>query len=133
VAEPAPPAATGSLKERLASELRQQKKAFAADAVEHAEVVENGALIEFLVSRQHMLSLRGPEVAQGLEKLLGRQIKTKITIIESAPPVAPPPDPQAPVQGGEEALKRALEHPEVRRAQELFPGSTVRSVRDLKE
>jgi hypothetical protein len=30
-------------------------------------------------------------------------------------------------------MRRALDNPEVQRAQELFPGSTVRSVRDLKE
>ena len=123
----------GSLKQRLASMLHSQKKAFTADAVEHAEVVETGGVVEFLVPRQHMLSLRGPEVGQCLEALMGRPVKTKITISESAAPAPSPEAAPAGPQGSEEALKRALEHPEVRKAQELFPGAAVRSVRDLKE
>ncbi len=131
---PDPPsgAADESLKQRLVAMLHSQKKAFAADAAEHAEVVENGATVEFLVPRQHMLSLRGPEVSQCLESLLGRPVKIKITITETAASAATP-VPESRPQGEEEAMKRALENPEVRRAQELFPGSTVRSVRDLKE
>ena len=78
-----------------------------------------------------MLSLRGPEVGQCLESLLGRPVKIKITINETA--AIPAVEPASEPQDGGEAMKRALEHPEVRRAQELFPGSTVRSVRDLKE
>jgi len=125
------PPAEGSLKQRLASMLHSQKKAFTADAVEHAEVIENGGTVEFLVPRQHMLSLRGPEVAQCLEALLGRPMKTKITISEGVTPA--PEAAEARPQGSDEALKRALDHPEVQKAQELFPGSAVRSVRDLKE
>jgi len=129
--ESAPPPADGSLKQRLVASLQSQKKSFAADAAEHAEVVENGGTVEFLVPRQHMLSLRGPEVGQCLESLLGRPVKIKITINETA--AIPAVEPASEPQDGGEAMKRALEHPEVRRAQELFPGSTVRSVRDLKE
>jgi hypothetical protein len=33
----------------------------------------------------------------------------------------------------DEAARRALEHPEVKRFQETFPGSQVRAVRNLKE
>lgn len=113
--------------------LHSQKKAFTADAVEHSEVIENGAVVEFLVPRQHMLSLRGPEVGQCLEALLGRPAKTKITITEGVTPAAAPEAADSKPQGSGEALKRALEHPEVQKAQELFPGSAVRSVRDLKE
>ncbi|MBA3974935.1 MAG: DNA polymerase III subunit gamma/tau [Candidatus Solibacter sp.] len=128
-----PPPAEGSLKQRLASMLQRQKKAFTADAVEHAEVIENGGTVEFLVPRQHMLSLRGPEVSQCLEALLGRPAKTKITINDSVTAAPAPEAAAARPQGSDEALKRALDHPEVQKAQELFPGSAVRSVRDLKE
>jgi hypothetical protein len=123
-------AAEGTLKDRLVALLRGQKKTFTADAVEHAEVVESGGTIEFRVSRQHMLSLRGPEIGQSLEGILGRQVKVKVTVTETA---APAPAAEARPQGDEETMKRALEHPEVKKAQELFPGSAVRSVRDLKE
>ena len=132
-AVPPPPPAEGSLKQRLAAMLHSQKKAFTADAVEHAEVIENGGTVEFLVPRQHMLSLRGPEVAQCLEALLGRPAKTKITISEGVTPAPAAEAAESRPQGSDEALKRALEHPEVQKAQELFPGSAVRSVRDLKE
>ncbi|MBE0658345.1 MAG: hypothetical protein IH602_11690, partial [Bryobacteraceae bacterium] len=129
----APSPAEGSLKQRLASMLHSQKKAFTADAVEHAEVIEIGGTVEFLVPRQHMLSLRGPEVAQCLEALLGRPAKTKITISEGVTPAPAAEAAESRPQGSDEALKRALDHPEVQKAQELFPGSAVRSVRDLKE
>ena len=46
-------------------------------------------------------------------------------------PAAPSPEVRA--AGEKETMRRALDNPEVQRAQELFPGSTVRSVRDLKE
>ncbi len=129
---PSPPVAGGSLKQRLIAMLHEQKKVFTADAVEHAEVVESGGTIEFIVSRQHMLSLRGPEVGQCLESLLGKPVKTKVTISESvSAPTAS--DPELRAAGEEEAMRRALDNPEVQRARELFPGSTVRSVRDLKE
>jgi len=127
-----PPVDRGSLKQRLIAMLREQKKLFTADAVEHAEIVESGGTIEFLVPRQHMLSLRGPEVGQCLESLLGKPVKTKVTVSENASaPVGPSPEMRA--AGEEETMRRALDNPEVQRAQELFPGSTVRSVRDLKE
>jgi DNA polymerase-3 subunit gamma/tau len=130
--EPAIPAVEGSLKQKLVAALLIQKKMFTADAVEHAEVVESGGTVEFLVPRQHMLSLRGPEVGQCLESLLGKPVKTKVTISESvSAPDAPSPEVRA--AGEEETMRRALDNPEVQRAQELFPGSTVRSVRDLKE
>ena len=126
------PTIEGSLKQKLVAALLSQKKMFTADAVEHAEVVENGGTVEFLVPRQHMLSLRGPEVGQCLESLLGKPVKTKVTISETASaPVGPTPEMRA--AGEEETMRRALDNPEVQRAQELFPGSTVRSVRDLKE
>jgi DNA polymerase-3 subunit gamma/tau len=127
-----PPVTDGSLKQRLVAMLQAQKKVFTADAVEHAEVVESSGMVEFLVSRQHMLSLRGPEVGQCLEGLMGRPVKTKITITETAP-AAVSAEPESRPQGDEETMKRALENPEVRKARELFPGATVRSVRDLKE
>lgn len=120
------------MKQRLVALLQSEKKSFAADAAEHAEVIENGGTVEFLVPRQHMLSLRGPEVSQCLESLLGKKVKIKITISETAASASAA-APEARPQGDEETMKRALENPEVRRAQELFPGSAVRSVRDLKE
>ncbi len=131
-AEPALPPIEGSLKQKLVATLLSQKKVFTADAVEHAEMVESGGTVEFLVSRQHMLSLRGPEVGQCLESLLGRPVKTKVTVSDNvAAPAAAGPELRP--AGEEETTRRALDNPEVQRAQELFPGSTVRSVRDLKE
>lgn len=120
------------MKQKLVATLLSQKKVFTADAVEHAEMVESGGTVEFLVSRQHMLSLRGPEVGQCLESLLGRPVKTKVTVSDNvAAPAAAGPELRP--AGEEETTRRALDNPEVQRAQELFPGSTVRSVRDLKE
>jgi len=56
----------------------------------------------------------------------------KVTVGEgSAPAPAPAAAPSA--QDDEETLARALAHPDVQRFQEMFPGSLVRAVRNLKE
>ena len=61
--------------------------------------------------------------------MAGRQVRVVVKVGEgAATPVAAPK--AAPV---DEVSTRALEHPEVKRFQEMFPDSQVRAVRNLKE
>ena len=68
-----------------------------------------------------------------MEKVAGRAVR--IAFVPSESPAAPPPPAKAdaPVTGDDAATKRALENPEVKSFQEQFPGSQIRTVRNLKE
>lgn len=123
----------GPLKARLVAALKEMgASAFTLDAVEHAEVVQSAGGVEFIAPRNQMLALRGKHIEQGLTKILGRVPRITITQGEGE------------AGGGEQAaaakaaddtetMERALEHPAVRRFQEIFPGARVMGVRNLKE
>jgi len=128
----APPSPAGDLKSRLRTTLEELgASAFTLDAVEHASVQQTPAGIEFTAPRNHLLALRNKHIEEALAKVLGRAPRIQLTasasgpVLESATPATPPND--------EEALRRALDHPIVRRFQEVFPGARVMGVRNLKE
>lgn len=104
-----------------------------AHAVEASELREGPGLIEFVGPRSAKLGLMSKDIDKALEKVFGRPVRAKITINEDAAPAAPPPAREQGPAGSDEAMRRALAHPDVQRFQELFPGSQVREVRDLKE
>ena len=80
--------------------------------------------------KMYQLYLKEPEFEAQVKKAAGRPVRVTIKIGEvaqasaPAPRAAPPPD---------EASARALEHPEVKRFQEMFPDAQLRTVRNLKE
>lgn len=120
----------GTLKERLLAILDQTRGAAMSKlAVSQSEVVENGGEVEFIAPRGAGLGLKANDVDKALEKALGRVVRKKITLTESAAP--PPAEPAA--ANDDETMKRVLDSPELRTFQEVFPGSQVRGVRDLKE
>jgi len=127
----AAPAADGSLKRRLVAALEAMNASLSAHAVEESEVRESQNTVEFLAPRSAVLGLRSPDVARALAQILGRTVKVVVTAANGAdaPPVASAPP--APASGA--AAARALEHPAVRKFQELFPDSQVRDVRNLRE
>ena len=106
--------------------------AFTLDAVDHSEVIQSPAGIEFIAPRHQILALRNKQIEEALTQVLGRATRIKLTPGagngEAAEP-APPPKPA----DDEETLQRALAHPVVRRFQEVFPGARVMGVRNLKE
>jgi DNA polymerase-3 subunit gamma/tau len=133
VAQAAPaPVVAGSTREKLIALLQEQKAHFSVDAVEHAEMKENGAEIEFVAAKHHLIALRAPEITKALQQILGKAPKIKLTAgavaVETNGAAAKKPEPEA-----GEAEKRAMDHPDVKRFQELFPQSRVGGFQDRRE
>jgi DNA polymerase-3 subunit gamma/tau len=127
----AAPAADGSLKQRLAAALEAMNAGLSAHAVEESEIRESQNTVEFIAPRTAVLALRSPDVAKALEQVLGRKVKVVVT---AGGGEAAPAGGSAPAGARmDEAAGRALEHPAVKRFQELFPQSQVREIRNLRE
>ncbi len=128
---PAPVAVSsdGSLQQRLHAALMAMGAQYSADAVEHSSVEEAGSEVIFVTPRTYGLSMKSPDIAKALHEVLGRTVKIKLTVGE---PVATADVVKAAKPPGE-AEARALADTEVKRFQELFPGSEVRQVRDLSD
>jgi DNA polymerase-3 subunit gamma/tau len=123
--------AAGSLQQRLAAALEAMNASLSAHAVAESEVRESQNTVEFIAPRHSLIALRSPDVGRALEQVLGRKMKVVITA-GNGNAEAPSGDLQsAPRQ--DDTAARALEHPAVRRFQELFPQSQVRDVRNLRE
>lgn len=68
------------LRARLIEILEAKGKLFTADAMAHTHIHRMGDVVTLTAPRQHMLSLRGPEVKEVLSKLLGRDVVLKVRI-----------------------------------------------------
>jgi len=124
------PAATsgGSLRSRLHNALMEAKQANLADALEHSELAESDSELVFTTPKMYQLYLKDPAFEAAARSVLGKPIRITIKFGEAARLVETPPAVQ-----NDAAAERALGHPEVQRFQELFPGSQVRAVRNLRE
>ena len=76
--------------------------------------------------------MQNKDMQKAVDALMKRTTKIKLTISDQAPAVSPSPGVDRRAQE-DEATTRALSNPEVQRFRELFPGSEVRAVRNLKE
>jgi DNA polymerase-3 subunit gamma/tau len=121
------PAAAGSLKEKLYGTLMDMGTQFTADAIEASEVTEEGGVIAISTPKEFALPMRGNDVQKALQRLFDKPPRVKVTFTDDAPAAAPMAKPQ------DEAAERTLEHPAVKRFQEVFPASHVRTVRDLRD
>jgi DNA polymerase-3 subunit gamma/tau len=122
---------SGDLKARLLHTLNAKALTFIADAVEHSNLVERPGEVEFITSKEFGMAAKSKDMQKEVEALLKRPTRIKVTFTEGAPVVA-----EASVDrrvNEDEATRRALDNPEVQRFRELFPGSEVRAVRNLKE
>jgi len=127
----AQPGAGGPFKARLLAWLTENKLTAQADAVEHSTVEESPAEIRFSGPREFTLSFRSAEMKDAVQKVAGRPLRISFSAAEpAADPAAAPSDR---LDAEDEAARRALDHPDVRRFREMFPGSQVRTVRNLKE
>jgi len=120
-------ASGGSLKERLYQALTGMGAQFTADAIAASQVSEQGNVIAITTPREFALPMRGNDVQKALERLFERPPHVKVTLTDEAPAAASMAEPT------NETAQRALEHPAVKRFQEVFPGSHVRTVRDLRD
>jgi len=132
VAPPAP----SSLKNRLLAQLTAQDMKAYIDAVEHADVSESAAEVRFSAPKEFGLALRSPDIRDAVQQLLGRPVKIAFVATESGAGAAAvsttTPETQSPPEN-DALAQEALGHPEVQRFQELFPGSHVRTVRNLRD
>jgi DNA polymerase-3 subunit gamma/tau len=129
----APPVKTGDTRSRLHAALLDAKQTYVADALEHSELTESPLELIFTTPKLYAMNLKGPEFTALVHKVVGRPVKVTVKIGDNAREAEPAPAPAAPAPQADEVSSRALEHPEVKRFQELFPDSQVRTVRNLKD
>ena len=106
---------------------------FTADAVEHSDVTESNGELVFTAPEDELMALAVADLQKAAQHAAGRPMRVRV-VAGNAPAAAPPARPGA--AGGtppDEISGRALADPEVKRFQELFPGSHIRQVRNLKE
>jgi DNA polymerase-3 subunit gamma/tau len=123
------PGGEKSLRDRLCALLTEQGHTFSADGVEHSDMVEAGGEWRFTTPPEFRMAVKSPEVEAAARQIAGKPVKIVVQVGE----VASVPAAVKPAANEDEASNRALNHPEVKHFQELFPGSTVRTVRNLKE
>jgi DNA polymerase-3 subunit gamma/tau len=127
----APAADQGSapldLRSRLLAALLEAKLTHVADALEHSDVAESPGELILTTPKMYTMYLKQAEFAATAQRLAGRPVK--VTVNAADTPAAQ----IAPAAQNDEAAARALSHPEVRRFQEMFPDSQVRTVRNLRE
>jgi DNA polymerase-3 subunit gamma/tau len=123
------PGNEGDLRSRLHAALIEVKQMHVADALEHSQMTESGNELAIVTPRMYEMYLKQAEFQAVVNRVAGRPMKLAIKVGEvAAPPVAA----AAPKQD-DEVTSRALSNPEVRRFQETFPDSQVRTVRNLRE
>jgi len=121
--------APGDFKARLIETLLEDGLKVSAEALHPAEVTLEGSELRIRVPKALQLALRDGALAKAAQKLAGRPVKVAIETTTTATAVKE----QAPVQESVEFKERVLEHPGVKRFQELFPDAHVRTVRNLNE
>ena len=104
---------------------------FTADAVAQSEVVEAGAEIRITAAEEFRMALNERDLAAALKAMGERPRRFRIAFTSAPPQTGPAPRPAGAAEN--EAMRRALTHPEVERFREEFPDSAVRVARNLKE
>ena len=123
----------GDLRARLHAALMEVKQTNLADALEHSDLVENGAELIFTTPKMYQMFLKDAAFEAAVKRVVGKPVRITIKVGESNRSVdAPPPSSPGPA-APDATAERALGHPEVQKFQELFPGSHVRAVRNLRE
>jgi DNA polymerase-3 subunit gamma/tau len=121
----------GDLRDRIASKLLEQNLKFTADAISQSEVLEGESEVRITAPEEFGLVLKEREIEAALKALGERPRKVRITFAKVQAQAAA--KPRAAGAAEEEAMRRALEHPEVQRFREAFPDSTVRIARNLRD
>jgi DNA polymerase III subunit gamma/tau len=105
------------------------------DAVEHAEFTENASEIRLTAPKEFGLALKSADIRDAVQKLLGRAVKINFVAATGASATAAASTAPAaePSPGDDAHTQEALGHPEVQRFQQMFPGSHVRTVRNLRD
>jgi len=128
--EPAPEMAAGDPRERLHAYLLEKGFEHLADAVENARITLNTPDLAIVTGKSYERYFKDRVFEEAVREVLGKALRVKIVIGDAGPASAA----IVPVvsAGEDQATGRALDHPEVRRFQEVF-GGEIRKVRNLKE
>src|SRR5581483_6185241 len=124
-----------SFRERLHAALMEAKQANLADALGHSELSESQAEIVFTTPKMYQMFLKDSAFDAAVKRVAGRPVRVTIKVGEPARSPAPETKAEGSGQASPSsatsgpAAERALEHPEVQKFQELFPGSQIRAVR----
>jgi len=120
------------LKSRLHSALMELGLAFTADGVEHSEIAEFESEVIFTAPKHYLMAMKTADLDRAIKQATGSSKKITVRAGEGAEPAQPAASIPEPAKQ-DEVSARAMAHPEVQRFQEIFPGSTVRATRNLKE
>ena len=123
-------APSGGARESLHRRLSEMGHAHLADAVENSRIEAAGADLRIVTSKVYKRYFSDPAVAGAVLEVFGKPLRLNITVEEGEPPAAPL---AAPVAQEDETMARALANPEVQRFQQVFEGSRIYKVRNLKE
>jgi DNA polymerase-3 subunit gamma/tau len=121
-------AADVSTRSRLHAALLDEKQTYVADALEHSELTESATELIVTTPKLYAMNFKHGDFTAVVHRVVGRPVKVTIKVGETERVPTPAAAPKA-----DEVAARALEHPEVKRFQELFPDSQVRTVRNLKD
>jgi hypothetical protein len=128
---PASPKATAQdAREQLHAYLSRGGFAHLADAVENARIEVSGSDLRIVAEKTYKLYFGDPAFATAVREVFGRPLRLNVTVGDSGDRQAPL---ASPVDREDEARGRALANPEVQRFQEVFEGSKIHKVRNLKE
>jgi DNA polymerase-3 subunit gamma/tau len=125
--------ATGDFREKLLADLEASALTFIIDAVDHAAITEAPGEVRFTAPREFKLALKSNDLKNAVARAAGKPLRITIVEDETAADNTPAKPAAAPQPTDDETTGRALSHPEVQRFQELFPGSRVGAVRNLKQ
>ena len=130
----APPAQTnktdGDLRSRLYAAALELGLKFTADGFEAAKITEANGVIEIVAPEECEFTMKEQDVNRVVAAIGMTGVRAKVRF--SASVVSGPP-PAAKLAAADDATARAMANPTVKRFQETFPDSLVRSVRNLKE
>jgi DNA polymerase-3 subunit gamma/tau len=122
-----PPHDARTLLHRRLSELGH---AHLADAVENSAVAVSGSDLRVATSKNYKIYFNDAAMNDAVREVFGKPLRLQITIDEGDAPSAPL---ASPVPQEDQVRERALANPEVQRFQQVFEGSKIYKVRNLKE
>jgi DNA polymerase-3 subunit gamma/tau len=117
---------------RLHAALMEAKQTHIADALEQSSLQESASELVFTTPKIYVMYLKQADFEATVRRVMGKPVKITIKAGEGEAAQAPIAAAAPPVRE-DEVTTRALSHPEVRRFQEIFPDSQVRTVRNLRE
>jgi hypothetical protein len=105
---------------------------FLLDAAEHSELNEAPGEVRFTAPKEFGMAVRSAEMREAVARAAGRPLKVVFQASESAAIPVEAPAPSSP-PGDDDITREALAHPDVQNFQRTFPGSQVRTVRNLRD